>query len=175
MNRTFFPIALAVVLVVVAGWFLYQRTTSGSDEPTPSPSPTASANPDGASPTPGPIQTLEGGVQVQDLIVGDGEEATSGSTVAVHYIGWLADTDENGDVVTGTQFDSSVGGDPFQFTIGAGDVIPGWDIGVAGMKVGGVRILLIPPAMGYGAQGAGDVIPPNAALIFQVQLLGVGK
>jgi FKBP-type peptidyl-prolyl cis-trans isomerase len=90
--------------------------------------------------------------------------------VSVHYTGWL---DENGKA--GTKFDSSKDrGEPFDFNLGARQVIRGWDEGVAGMKVGGVRTLMIPPDLGYGARGAGGVIPPNATLIFEVELLGVG-
>jgi FKBP-type peptidyl-prolyl cis-trans isomerase len=104
-------------------------------------------------------------LKIDDLKTGDGAEAVSGTTVSVHYTGWLTD---------GTKFDSSVDrGQPFQFKLGSGQVIQGWDKGVAGMKVGGKRKLTIPPEMGYGARGAGGVIPPNATLVFEVELLGV--
>jgi len=104
-------------------------------------------------------------LEITDLQVGDGTEATSGNQVTVHYTGWLTD---------GTKFDSSVDrGTPFAFALGGGMVIQGWDRGVAGMKVGGKRKLVIPPEMGYGARGAGAVIPPNATLVFEVELLGV--
>lgn len=106
------------------------------------------------------------GLQVEDIQVGSGDEAVSGQRVSVHYTGWLTD---------GTKFDSSVDrGSPFQFDLGAGMVIQGWDQGVAGMKVGGKRKLTIPPELGYGARGAGGVIPPGATLVFEVELLGVG-
>ena len=104
--------------------------------------------------------------------VGTGAEAVAGKSVSVHYTGWLYDAaaPEN----KGKKFDSSRDrGDPFQFPLGAGRVIAGWDQGVAGMKVGGSRTLIIPPELGYGAQGAGGVIPPNATLVFDVELLGV--
>jgi len=102
----------------------------------------------------------------EDLVVGTGSEATSGQKVTVHYTGWLTN---------GTEFDSSKDRrDPFVFNLGKGQVIKGWDEGVQGMKVGGKRKLTIPPAMGYGARGAGGVIPPNATLVFEVELLGVG-
>lgn len=101
----------------------------------------------------------------EDVKKGDGAKAAEGKSVVVHYTGWLSD---------GTKFDSSVDrGQPFEFALGAGQVIQGWDQGVAGMKVGGVRRLTIPPALGYGEQGAGGVIPPNATLLFEVELLEV--
>ena len=107
-----------------------------------------------------------------DTKVGSGEEAKSGRPVTVHYTGWLYDpakTDQKG-----AKFDSSVDRkEPFTFNLGAGEVIRGWDEGVAGMKVGGKRTLTIPPALGYGPRGAGGVIPPNATLLFEVELLGV--
>ena len=103
---------------------------------------------------------------IEDITVGEGDEATTGQTITVHYTGTLED---------GTKFDSSKDrNDPFVFTLGMGQVIQGWDKGFAGMKVGGNRKLTIPPAMGYGASGAGGVIPPNATLLFDVELLSVG-
>ncbi len=108
----------------------------------------------------------------QDARVGTGNEAVAGRQVTVHYTGWLYDTSrpEN----KGAQFDSSRDGNqPFSFRLGAGQVIQGWDDGVAGMKVGGRRTLIIPSRMGYGARGAGADIPPNAALVFDVELLDV--
>ena len=108
-----------------------------------------------------------------DHKIGDGAEAVAGMNVTVHYTGWLFD-DAAADK-KGTKFDSSRDrGDPFAFPLGAGRVIAGWDQGVAGMKVGGQRSLVIPPELGYGARGAGGVIPPNATLVFDVELLGVG-
>ena len=105
-----------------------------------------------------------------DNVVGSGKLAATGSTVTVHYTGWLYAP--KADKQHGTQFDSSRDGAPFTFTLGAGKVIPGWDQGVAGMKVGGKRTLVIPAALGYGARGIGP-IPPNANLIFDVELLDV--
>ena len=110
--------------------------------------------------------TTPTGLTIEDVIVGDGAAATAGQQVKVHYTGWLTN---------GTKFDSSKDrNDPFVFPLGAGRVIKGWDEGVQGMKVGGKRKLTIPPALGYGARGAGGVIPPNATLVFEVELLGVG-
>lgn len=106
-----------------------------------------------------------GQMKIEDTVVGTGAEAVSGKSVTVHYTGMLTD---------GTKFDSSVDrGEPFIFNLGAGEVIQGWDQGVVGMKVGGKRMMLIPPELGYGQAGAGDVIPPNATLIFEVELLDV--
>ena len=106
-----------------------------------------------------------------DTVVGKGKEAVSGRTVDVNYTGWLHDPKAPNQ--RGKQFDSSVGRGPFSFPLGAGRVIPGWDQGVAGMKVGGKRTLVIPPELGYGSRGAGGVIPPNATLVFDVELLDV--
>lgn len=103
--------------------------------------------------------------QIEDIKAGDGPEAKAGHTVEVHYVGTLTD---------GTKFDSSRDrGRPFSFALGRGQVIQGWDVGVAGMQVGGVRKLTIPPSEGYGARGAGGVIPPNATLVFEVELMGI--
>lgn len=111
-------------------------------------------------------------LQKQDVKAGDGAEARPGRVVRVHYTGWLYDASKPDK--RGNKFDSSKDSNqPFDFTLGAREVIPGWDEGVAGMKVGGTRILTIPPAMGYGARGAGGVIPPNATLVFEVELLEV--
>ena len=110
------------------------------------------------------------GLQYEEITVGEGAEAKAGAHVTVHYTGWLQNTDGS----VGSKFDSSKDrNDPFQFPLGAGHVIKGWDQGVEGMKVGGARRLIIPASLGYGARGAGGVIPPNATLIFEVELLGV--
>ena len=111
------------------------------------------------------VITTKSGLKYVELKVGTGETAKAGHRVTVHYTGWLKN---------GKKFDSSRDrDDPFTFDLGAGDVIKGWDEGVAGMKVGGKRRLIIPPKLGYGAKGAGKVIPPNAELIFEVELLKV--
>ena len=108
----------------------------------------------------------DSGLKYEDLAEGDGTAAEVGRKVSVHYTGWLTD---------GSKFDSSVDrNQPFEFTLGRGMVIRGWDEGVAGMKVGGRRKLTIPPQLAYGAQGAGGVIPPHATLVFEVELLAVG-
>lgn len=107
----------------------------------------------------------DSGLKYEDINEGDGDEAQAGQTVEVHYTGWLE---------SGEKFDSSVDrSQTFSFKLGAGQVIKGWDEGVAGMKIGGKRKLTIPPQLGYGAKGAGGVIPPNAVLIFDVELLGL--
>jgi peptidylprolyl isomerase len=112
---------------------------------------------------------MPNGLKYTDTETGGGAEAAAGHKVSLHYTGWLSDSGAKG-----KKFDSSVDrGQPFQFTLGAHQVIAGWDEGVAGMKVGGKRTLIIPPELGYGARGAGGVIPPNATLIFDVELLGV--
>jgi FKBP-type peptidyl-prolyl cis-trans isomerase len=109
--------------------------------------------------------TTESGLTIIDLVDGDGETCTAGQAVTVHYTGWLQN---------GTKFDSSHDRDePFEFDLGAGRVIPGWDEGVLGMKVGGKRKLTIPPKLAYGSKGAGGVIPPNATLVFEVELIEV--
>lgn len=111
------------------------------------------------------ITTTSSGLQIEELSIGTGTTAESGCNVSVHYTGWLTN---------GNKFDSSKDrDDPFRFSLGQGQVISGWDEGVQGMQVGGVRKLTIPPSLGYGARGAGGVIPPNATLVFEVELLDV--
>ncbi len=113
-----------------------------------------------------PLTTTSTGLIIDDVTLGEGALAAKGQSVTVHYTGWLTD---------GKKFDSSKDrDDPFVFSLGARQVIAGWDEGVQGMKVGGVRKLTIPPQLGYGARGAGGVIPANATLVFEVELLGVG-
>jgi len=109
--------------------------------------------------------TTASGLVIEEMVLGEGAEAQAGQMVSVHYTGWLTN---------GTKFDSSVDrNESFDFPLGRGHVIKGWDEGVAGMKIGGKRKLTIPPELGYGARGAGGVIPPNATLVFDVELLAV--
>ena len=116
------------------------------------------------------MSSLPQGLQIEDLVTGDGAEARAGQSVTVHYTGWLHDPAAPNN--RGAKFDSSKDRDePFEFDLGAGMVIQGWDLGVQGMKVGGKRVLTIAPELGYGARGAGGVIPPNATLVFEVELL----
>jgi FKBP-type peptidyl-prolyl cis-trans isomerase FkpA len=109
--------------------------------------------------------TTASGLMIEEIVAGTGDTATAGQTVSVHYTGWLTN---------GSKFDSSKDrNDPFDFPLGGRQVIAGWDEGVQGMKVGGTRKLTIPPNLGYGARGAGGVIPPNATLVFEVELLQI--
>jgi peptidylprolyl isomerase len=137
--------------------------------------PPSPAKAQAAAPAAAPAQgksamtTTASGLQVTDTTVGTGATPKTGQTCVMHYTGWLYN-----DGVKGKKFDSSLDrGQPFEFKIGVGQVIKGWDEGVATMQVGGKRTLIIPAALGYGARGAGGVIPPNATLIFDVELLGV--
>jgi FKBP-type peptidyl-prolyl cis-trans isomerase FkpA len=118
------------------------------------------------------MTTTASGLQYEDTMVGSGAAARSGAMVTVHYTGWLHDPAAPD--ARGRKFDSSKDRrDPFRFELDGGMVIAGWDEGVQGMQVGGTRVLVIPPALGYGARGAGGVIPPNATLVFEVELLAV--
>ena len=150
-NTRIIIIAVLVLVVVLGAFFAIQkgRQKTGSE--------TISGG--------GNMTTTQSGLQYEDLVVGNGAEAIAGKQVSVHYTGTLQD---------GTVFDSSLKrNQPFSFTLGAGQVIPGWDEGVAGMKVGGKRKLVIPPNLAYGAQGSPPVIPANATLTFVVELLDV--
>lgn len=146
---------VAVVLAVAAGIFLYMRTKRVPPV-TPPPQETAPEEV-------GVSTTTPEGLVIRDVKVGEGDEVTSGKMVEVHYTGVFAD---------GAPFDSSrLRGKPFRFTLGAGEVIEGWDKGVLGMRVGGVRRLEIPPALAYGESGVSGAIPPNATLLFEIELL----
>lgn len=150
------PIMSAAIVLFVA--VAFARAQSATPKPVASTAAPARVT--------GPGVKTDDGLQYWDLRVGNGETAKEGSRVRVHYTGWL---------MNGKKFDSSVdAGKPFDFTIGNGEVIKGWEEGVTGMRVGGKRQLRIPPALGYGSEGTPDgPIPPNATLIFDVQLLGV--
>ncbi len=145
-------IAVTAALAVVVLFFIFNPFTMGSSSLNPAATSAAS-----------PQSTSSSGLVVQDETIGTGAVAEPGDVLTVNYTGTLQD---------GTVFDTSVGKTPFQFTLGAGEVIPGWDEGLVGMQVGGQRILIIPPNLAYGAQGEGP-IPPNATLTFEINLLSV--
>lgn len=154
-------IALVVILILILAGGAYLAYSSFFAPKQAAATPAAGSMPDVSD-----MQATGAGLDFKDIVVGTGAEATDGKQVTVNYTGWLRSN--------GQKFDSSKDhGQPFTFTLGAGNVIQGWDKGVAGMKVGGTRILVIPPELGYGATGAGGVIPPNATLVFQVELLDV--
>jgi len=182
MNIVSTGIAVALALIIVGFFFLPGlfpfRTAPAAATPdqgamlqvgstTPAGEPAATGDTTSTAPAAAPVTTADG-LQMQDAVVGTGAAAKAGDSVTVNYVGKLAD---------GTTFDASAnhGSSGFTFNLGAGQVIRGWDEGVAGMKVGGTRILVIPPALGYGAQGAGSAIPPNATLTFEVQLVKIGQ
>ncbi len=162
------PVAV-LAIALLAGCNQYEAqnvgSSAGATPSTPS-TPSTPAPAAAATPTGGKVHKLPSGLQYEDMVVGSGKMAEPGMNVSVHYTGWLTD---------GTKFDSSLDrNQAFQFQLGAGMVIRGWDEGVKGMRIGGKRKLTIPPDMGYGAAGAGGVIPPNATLVFDVELLAIG-
>lgn len=164
MNMRLPAAVLAIALLAGCNQYEAQKAASaaGATPSTPSTPPAPAA---AATPTGGKVHKLPSGLQYEDMVVGSGKMAEPGMNVSVHYTGWLTD---------GTKFDSSLDrNQAFQFQLGAGMVIRGWDEGVKGMRIGGKRKLTIPSDMGYGAQGAGGVIPPNATLVFDVELLDV--
>lgn len=167
MTKTFFIFTVLVLFVVITIWFVTQKTKEANREtgisaltvtPVSSPELTEAVN---------EPARYDNGLVVQDIVVGSGKTAENGDTLSAHYIGAL----ENG-----TVFDSSYGrGEPIQFVLGAGQLIKGWELGLVGMKEGGKRKLTIPPELGYGAKGAGNAIPPNASLFFEIELASVVK
>jgi len=159
-NRQRLIIGIIVALIVVLIGFLVFRDYSSKNQSYPI------GTLDSTPPTPSASAvTTASGLIYEDLKVGDGVTAASGDTVSVNYTGWLAD---------GTKFDSSLDrGQPFEFTLGLGNVIAGWDEGVTGMRENGTRLLIIPPELGYGSTGSGTTIPPDATLTFEVQLIDV--
>jgi len=147
----------AMILVLVLSIALIAQTKK--------PAKGSAKTPDGPTAVTGKPTTTPSGLEYWEIKKGTGKLAEKGKKVSVHYTGWLTD---------GKEFDSSRdSGEPIQFDLGTGQVIKGWDEGIAGMKVGGKRQLRIPPALGYGARGAGSAIPPNATLVFDVELMGV--
>ena len=161
-RTTLLLLVLGLALTLTAG--CQQPQVPPVDSSTQPETPAAEAPAPTQAP-PGPKSEDVTELKIEDIKKGTGAEAKAGDTVTVHYTGWLTD---------GTKFDSSLdSGQPFSFPLGAGRVISGWDEGVVGMKVGGKRRLTIPPAMAYGEQGSPPVIPPNATLVFDVELLGV--
>lgn len=169
MDRTNKSLIIGVLVVLLGGYLLMRWNQEAPPAPQPEPTPAASVATDNAAPNDAKAPAATGNVttlQKTDLKVGTGKEAKAGDRVTVHYRGTLTD---------GTKFDASYDrGDPFQFTLGAGEVIKGWDQGVAGMKEGGKRKLVIPGDLAYGPQGSPPTIPPNATLVFEVELLKVG-
>ena len=156
--RVTLPVALVGALALSG--CAHSKGTPSSSAPVPQ-----AATAAGAVSTEPKVHKLPSGLIYEDLVIGDGKMADPGLMVTVHYTGWLTN---------GTKFDSSLDrGQPFKFILGNGKVIPGWDQGVKGMRVGGKRKLTIPSDLGYGPEGAGSAIPPNSTLVFEVQLLGV--
>ena len=155
--------AILIIFVVITVWFVIQKTRE-VDQSTETPTPTAT--PTATSEVNEPVQR-EDGLIIEDMVVGDGKTAESGDTLDAHYLGTLED---------GTKFDSSYDrGQTIQFVLGSGQLIQGWELGLVGMKEGGKRKLVIPPELAYGDRGAGGLIPPNATLTFEIELVGVTK
>jgi FKBP-type peptidyl-prolyl cis-trans isomerase len=168
MDRTNKSLIIGVLVVLIGGYLLMRWNQESPPAPEAEPAPTATAAPtaSGSKSTPAPSIANATNLQKTDLVVGKGKTAKTGDHVVVNYRGMLTN---------GTVFDESYKrGQPFDFTLGGGQVIKGWDEGIVGMKEGGKRKLVIPPDMGYGEQGSPPTIPPNATLIFEVELIKVG-
>lgn len=166
MSKNILAITIIITFLVVGVWFFLNKSKNSVNQSNldtgQSPSLTFSA-----SPTPGNIIELQGGLKLYDLVVGTGKEAQNGDTLSTHYVGTLEDE---------TVFDSSYDrGQPLQFVLGSGQLIQGWELGLVGMKEGGKRKLIIPPTLGYGSKGAGGVIPSNATLLFEIELINIVK
>ena len=163
MTKTIFIFVILILFVAITVWFVIQKTREVNKA---TEIPTSTTSPTPMSEASEPIR-YDNGLTVQDVVVGTGKTAENGDTLSAHYIGTL----ENG-----TVFDESYGrGQPIQFVLGAGQLIRGWELGLVGMKEGGKRRLIIPSELGYGAQGAGNAIPPNATLLFEIELVSVQK
>ena len=156
-------------VAIFASLFVLALAVANAAEPAAKPAVAPKPAPSTVKLAPAPAAVKD--LKTEDTTEGKGKVAAKGKTVKVNYTGWLYDAKSPKN--RGKQFDTSVGKDPFTFTLGAGSVIKGWDEGFNNMKVGGKRVITIPSEMGYGARGAGDVIPPNAPLVFEVELLDV--
>jgi len=167
MTKTIFIFVILILFVAITVWFVVQKTREvNQNVEAPAPTVTPTSSPAEELSVNEPVQ-YDNGLVVQDVVVGSGKTAENGDTLSAHYIGTL----ENG-----TVFDESYGrGQPIQFVLGAGQLIRGWELGLVGMKEGGKRRLIIPSELGYGAQGAGNAIPPNATLLFEIELVSVTK
>ncbi|MEK7603889.1 MAG: FKBP-type peptidyl-prolyl cis-trans isomerase [Patescibacteria group bacterium] len=167
MSKSVYIFTILVIFVAIAVWFVVQRTrevNEVTETPMPTAVPTLSPTPEDSA---GKPIKYDNGLVVQDVVTGGGKTAESGDTLSANYIGAL----ENG-----TVFDNSYDrGQPIQFVLGSGQLIQGWELGLVGMKEGGKRRLIIPPELGYGARGAGKSIPPNATLLFEIELVSVQK
>lgn len=165
MTKSIFIFTILVVFVAISIWFVIQKTREvGQNTEVLAPTATPTSTP--ASEADEPVR-YDNGLVVQNIVVGSGKTAENGDTLAAHYVGAL----ENG-----TVFDNSYNrGQSIQFVLGSGQLIKGWELGLVGMKEGGKRRLIVPAELGYGARGAGNVIPPNATLLFEIELVSVQK
>lgn len=181
MTKTVFIFVVLILFVAITVWFVVQKTREVGQETETLPTPTevdsrGSSISDQNQNDSGKIGTTpelfepiryDNGLVVQDVVVGSGKTAENGDTLSAHYVGALED---------GTVFDNSYDrGQPLQFVLGSGQLIQGWELGLVGMKEGGKRRLVIPSELGYGSRGAGGAIPPNATLLFEIELVGVTK